>query len=100
MACRIRSKTTLGSQNIDFTGGGTLDLTDPNAFWGEISGFATSDAIDLLGKWTFSRFSEVSGVGELTLASGATRHTIDFVGITKDVFHIASGATTTTITHT
>jgi len=31
---------------LDFTGaGGTLDLTDPKGFWGEISGFTTDDSV-------------------------------------------------------
>ncbi len=96
----VSSSKTLGSQNIGFTGGGTLDLTDPKGFWGEISGFATTDAVELLGSWTYSSFSEVGGVGELTLASGVTKHAFDFVGnFTTSSFNIASGATTV-ITHT
>ena len=97
----VGSRTTVGSQDIGFTGGGTLDLRDPKAFWGEISGFAPTDAVDLLGSWAFSRFSEVSGVGKLTLTSGTAKHTFDFVGeLTQSSFNIVSGTTTTTITHT
>jgi hypothetical protein len=96
----VGSSTTIGSQDIGFTGGGTLDLTDPKAFWGKISGFAPSDAVDLLGSWSLSGFSEVSGVGELTLKSGTAKHTFDFVGeFTQSSFNIVSGATTV-ITHT
>jgi hypothetical protein len=94
----VASSKTIGSQDIVFNGG-TLDLTKPTNFWGEISNFAAGDTIDLLGKWSFLSFSEVSGVGELTLASGAAKHTFDFVGITQNVFNIASGSTTV-ITHT
>jgi hypothetical protein len=96
----VGSSTTIGSQDIGFTGGGTLDLTDPKAFWGEISGFAQNDAVDLLGSWRLSHFGEVSGIGELTLASGTATHTFDFVGdFKKKSFNIVSGTTTTTITH-
>ena len=98
----VSSSKTLGDQNIGFTGGGTLDLTDPNAFWGEISGFAATDAIELLGSWAFSSFSENSSgtLATLTLASGATKHAFDFVGgYTQGDFKIVSGATST-ITYT
>jgi hypothetical protein len=98
----VGSSTTVGSQDIGFTGGGTLDLMSPKNFWGEISNFAAGDAIDLLGNWTLSSFSENSGgtLGTLTLASGTTTHAFEFVGnFTQGSFHIASGATTV-ITHT
>ena len=94
----VSTSATVGSQNIGFTGGGTLDLTDPKAFWGEISGFATNDAVELLGSWAFSSFSENSGgtLATLTLASGATKHAFDFVGdYTRGDFKITSGATST-----
>jgi hypothetical protein len=72
----------------------------PQDLLGEISNFAAGEAIDLLGKWTFSGFSEISGVGEPTLASGAAKHTFDFVGgYTQSSFNIAPGSTTV-ITHT
>lgn len=96
----VSSSAKVGAQNIGFSGGGTLDLTDPKGFWGDISGFAKNDAIDLLGSWSLSSFSEVSGIGELTLKSGTAKHTFDFVGdFTASSFNIASGATTV-ITHT
>ena len=94
----VSTSATVGSQNIGFTGGGTLDLTDPKAFWGEISDFATTDAVELLGSWAFSSFSENSGgtLATLTLASGATKHAFDFVGdYTRGDFKITSGATST-----
>ena len=99
---KVESKTTLGGQNIGFTGGGTLDLADPKDFWGEISNFAAGDAVDLLGNWTLSGFSENAGgtLGTLTLASGTTKHAFDFVGdFTQGSFNIVSGATTV-VTHT
>jgi hypothetical protein len=98
----MSSSTTVGSQNIGFTGGGTLDLTDPNAFFGEISNFATTDTVELLGSWAFSAFSENSGgtLATLTLVNGSTTHAFDFVGdFTQSDFKITSGATST-ITHT
>ena len=91
----VSSETTVGAQNIGFTGGGTLDLTKPKDFWGEISGFAVGDTIDLLGSWAFSGISDVSGVTTLTLASGATKHAFTFVGdYAQSDFSITSGATT------
>jgi hypothetical protein len=96
----VASKTTVGDQDIGFTGGGggTLDLTDPKAFWGEISNFGATDTIELLGSWTYSSFSENSGgtLATLTLASGATKHAFDFVGsYAQGDFKITSGATST-----
>jgi hypothetical protein len=78
----VSSSTTVGSQNIGFTGGGTLDLTDPTSFYGEMSGFAAGDTVELLGSWAFSGFSENSGgtLATLTLTNGATTHAFDFVG--------------------
>jgi hypothetical protein len=98
----VSSSTTVGSQNISFTGGGTLDLTDPTSFYGEMSGFAAGDTVELLGSWAFSGFSENSGgtLATLTLTNGATTHAFDFVGdYTKGDFKITSGATSI-ITHT
>ncbi len=92
----VSSAKTVGAQNIGFTGnGGTLDLTSPNNFWAEISGFAAGDAIDLLGSWAFSGVSHGSGVTTLTLASGATKQAFTFVGdYSQGDFSITSGATT------
>jgi hypothetical protein len=92
----VGAANAVGSQDIRFTGGGgTLDLTDPQAFWGEISGFAATDAIDLQGSWKLSQFAEVSDVAELTLESGTATQTFDFVGdFNQSSFNIVSGATT------
>ena len=98
----VSSSTTVGSQNIGFTGGGTLDLTDPTSFYGEVSGFAAGDTVELLGSWAFSGFSENSGgtLATLTLINGTTKHAFDFVGdFAQRDFKITSGATST-ITHT
>ena len=98
----VSSSTTVGSQNIGFTGGGTLDLTDPTSFYGEVSGFAAGDTVELLGSWAFSGFSENSGgtLATLTLVNGTTTHAFDFVGdYAQGDFKITSGATST-ITHT
>jgi hypothetical protein len=98
----VSSSTTVGSQNIGLTGGGTLDLTDPTAFFGEISNFATTDTVELLGSWAFSGFSENSGgtLATLTLINGTTKHAFEFVGdFAQGDFKITSGATST-ITHT
>ncbi|RBP11158.1 hypothetical protein DFR50_11744, partial [Roseiarcus fermentans] len=97
--------TALHAQNVVFAGSGALDLTSPQGFWGEISGFAANDSVALLGSWTLSSFAEVGGVGELTLAQGGTKHRFDFAGsFTAGSFAVASSTTgavtTTTITHT
>ena len=94
--------TVSGNQTIDFAGGrSAVDLIDPHGFSGHIENFASPNAVDLSGDWVFSGFSENSGgtLGMLTLASGATHLSLDFIGdYTKDDFAIASG-TTTVITH-
>jgi hypothetical protein len=90
------------AQNIGFKGGGTLDLTDPTSFYGEVSHFAAGDTVELLGSWAISGLSENSGgtLATLTLASGTTTHAFDFVGdYARGDFKITSGATST-ITHT
>ena len=96
----VSSSTTVGSQNIGFTGGGTLDLTDPTSFYGEMSSFAAGDTVELSRSWAFSGISEAAGVTTLTLASGSTKHGFEFVGnFTQNDFSITSG-TTTKIGHT
>jgi hypothetical protein len=88
-------------QNIDFgSGGGTLNLLDPTAFdahgSGSIANFAAGDTISLVGDWHFHLLTKTSGTAHLTLTSGATTHTFDFIGAYKQSdFAIASGATTT-----
>ena len=73
-------------QNIDFgTGGGTLSLLDPTAFdakgSGSIAGFAAGDTISLAGDWVFHTLTNpTSGTTHLTLTSGVTTHTFDFIG--------------------
>jgi hypothetical protein len=96
----VSSSTTVGAQNIDFTGGGTLDLIDPASFYGEVSGFAVGDTVELLGSWAFSDISEAGGLTTLTLANGSITHAFEFVGdYTQSDLKITSGATST-ITHT
>ena len=93
----VSTATTVGDQNIGFTGGGTLDLLAPTSFYGEISGFGTGDTVDLLGSWKFSKISEAGGVTTLTLASGSTKHGFEFSGgsYAESNFSITSGTTTT-----
>jgi hypothetical protein len=96
----VSTSTTVGSQNIGFAGTGALDLTDPASFYGEVSGFAAGDEVELLGAWAFSGISEAGGLTTLTLASGATTHAFEFVGgYTQGDFKVTSGSTST-ITHT
>jgi hypothetical protein len=94
-------------QNIDFvtpiggTHGGTLSLLDPTAFdahgSGSIAGFAAGDTISLAGDWAFHLLTNpTSRTTHLTLTSGATTHSFDFIGkFKRGDFHIAPGATTT-----
>jgi hypothetical protein len=94
----VSSAKTLGDQNIEFSGGGTLHLLKPTSFYGEISDFAAGDAVELLGKWKFSRFSENAGgtLGTLTLANGEAKHAFEFAGdYTRSDFSITPGKTTT-----
>jgi hypothetical protein len=95
--------TVAATQTVKFLGGAsTVDLTDPNGFFGKIAGFASLDAVQLSGDWDFSSFSENAAgtLGTLTLANDASHHAFDFVGdYTASDFKIASGATTT-IGHT
>jgi hypothetical protein len=98
----VSGGTTVGSQNIGFTGGGTLDLVDPTSFYGEISDFAAGDTVELLSSWAFSGFSENSGgtLATLALVKGTTTHAFEFVGdYAQSDFKITTGATST-ITHT
>jgi hypothetical protein len=105
------SKTPTVFQTIDFTAtaaGGVLDLLDPKGFYGEISHFQrtdplTTDTIKLKGDWSVVGFSENIGgtLGTLTLANGVAQYAFSFIGdYTASDFAIASGKTTTTITHT
>ena len=92
----VSTAATLGDQDIDFTGAGTLHLLNPASFYGEISDFAAYDKIKLLGSWAFSAISHAHGVTALTLASGSTTHGFEFVGdYTRSEFHITPGTTTT-----
>jgi hypothetical protein len=42
---RVSSAKTLGNQDIDFAGAGTLHLLKPASFYGEISDFAAGDTV-------------------------------------------------------
>jgi hypothetical protein len=92
---RVSSAKTLGHQDIDFTGGGTLDLLAPTSFYGEISDFAAGDKVELQGTWDFSAISQAAGITTLTLVSGSTTHGFEFVGdYGESNFSITSGTTT------
>jgi hypothetical protein len=95
--------TVGGGQTTGFMGGGTLDLIDPQGFAARIAGFAATDKVDLAGYWVLSNFSETGSgnMGTLTLTSGSSQLSLKFLGdyMASD-FNIASGPTTTTITHT
>jgi hypothetical protein len=93
---RVSTAKTLGDQDIDFTGAGTLHLLKPASFYGEISGFAVGDTAELLGSWTFSGISQAGDVTTLTLASGSTTHAFELGGnYAQSNFNITSGTTTT-----
>jgi len=92
----VSSAKTLGDQDIDFTGAGTLDLLKPTSFYGEISDFAAGDTIELKGSWAFSAISHAGGVTTLTLARGSTTHGFEYVGdYAQSNFSIIPGTTTT-----
>jgi hypothetical protein len=94
----VSSAKTLGDQDIDFNGAGTLHLLKPASFYGEISDFATGDAIKLKGSWAFSAISEAGGVTTLTLARGSSTHAFEFAGdYAQSDFSITPGTPTTTI---
>ena len=91
----MSTAATLGDQDIDFAGRGTVHLLAPKSFYGEISDFAARDAVELLGSWAFSGISHAGGVTTLTLESGSTKHGFEFVGdYTHSNFSIVSGTTT------
>jgi hypothetical protein len=91
----VSSAKTLGDQDIDFTGGGTLHLLAPKSFYGEISDFGTGDTVELLGSWHFSAISHSGDVTTLTLAKGSTSHAFEFAGDhTRSDFTITPGTTT------
>jgi fibronectin-binding autotransporter adhesin len=93
---KVSGAKTLGDQDIDFTGGGTLDLLKPAGFNGEISGFKAGDTIELLGSWDFSSISPGADVTTLTLAKGSTTHAFEFAGdYTQSEFSFTPGKTTT-----
>jgi hypothetical protein len=92
----VSSAKTLGDQDIDFTGAGTLDLLKPDRFYGEISGFAAGNAVELLGSWAFSGISQAGDLTTLTLAMGSTTHAFEFAGVYgQSDFSITPGKTTT-----
>ena len=94
----VSSAKTLGDQDIEFTGAGALQLQESTRFYGEISGFAAGDAVELLGSWAFSGISQAGDVTTLTLASGSTTHAFEFVGdYGQSDFSITPGNPTTTI---
>jgi hypothetical protein len=94
----VSSAQTLGDQDIDFTGAGTLHLLKPAGFYGEISDFAAGDKIELKGAWDFSAISQAGGMTTLTLMSGSTTHGFEFVGdYVQSEFTITPGNPTTTI---
>jgi hypothetical protein len=91
----VSTAKTLGHQDIDFAGDGTLHLLKPAAFYGEISDFAAGDTVELKGSWAFSAISEAAGITTLTLANGSTTHGFEFVGdYTQSDFSITPKATT------
>jgi hypothetical protein len=92
----VSTAATLGDQDIDFTGAGALHLLKPASFYGEISGFAAGDTVELLGSWAFSGISQAAGMTTLTLVSGSTTHAFEFAGDygQSNNFSITSGTTT------
>ena len=92
----VSTATTLGDQDIDFTGGGTLHLLAPKSFYGEISDFGAGDTVKLLGSWAFSGISDAAGRDHADARERLDHHDFEFVGdYTRSDFSITSGTTTT-----
>jgi hypothetical protein len=71
----VATSATIGSQTIGFSGGGgTLVLLDPAGFYGKISGFASTDTVELFGAWSLLGTSQNAGVTSLTLTNGSADH--------------------------
>jgi hypothetical protein len=95
-------KKVFSSQHIFFgAGGGALDLTDPNAFFGHIADFRTGDLIGLIGAWTFQSISNpTTGTTDLVLGSSGHNHTFVFEGhFTQSDFAIAPAGPNGSNTH-
>jgi hypothetical protein len=100
--------TVAAGQTVGFTGsGGTLNLTAPQGFAGEISGFDTvgaNDAIEVASPWAFSGFTEnAKGTqGTLGFATGASTISLTLLGDYNpaDFAHqtLANGSTLITYT--
>jgi fibronectin-binding autotransporter adhesin len=78
--------TVATGQTVSFVrSGGTLDLTAPQGFTGQISGFDTvgaNDGIEVVSPWVFSGFTENAGgtQGTLGFANGASHHSLTLLG--------------------
>ena len=91
----VSTATTLGDQDIDCTGAGTLHLLKPASCGEDFQSFAAGDTVELLGSWAFSGISQAAGMTTLTLVSGSTTHAFEFAGdYGQSNFNIASGTTT------
>ncbi|HEY1710695.1 MAG TPA: hypothetical protein VGG10_20680 [Rhizomicrobium sp.] len=85
------------TDTLAFSGSGaTLDLIHPTASSAKISGFASGDAVNLTGAWSFVSFNESGNTGTLTLKSGTHTIAMKFAGaLQADNFSITTGSTTT-----
>jgi hypothetical protein len=96
--------TVASAQIVGFAGsGGTINLNDPQGFSAEISNFAAADAINLLGSWGFSSFTENSGgtLGTLTLTNGTNNLALNFTGnYTAADFNLHESGGSTIVAHT
>jgi large repetitive protein len=99
--------TVAAGQTVSFTGsGGTLDLTAPQGFAAEISGFDTvgaNDTIGVAGPWVFSGFTDGAGTqGTLKFANDGSHLSLTLLGDYNpaDFVHqtLADGSTTITYT--
>jgi hypothetical protein len=80
----------------------TLDLLDPQEFFGVISDVRVGDIVNLAGDWTFSGLTHSvlthpTGLStDLLLSSSGHEHKFEFYGdLTRSDFHITSGTNTT-----
>ena len=96
-----------GGQTASFTGsGGTLELLNPGAFAGKISGFDTVGSNDVLligGPWTYAGFSENSAhtAGTMTFSNGSATARLTLLGdyAASSVHHTTNAGGMTVVTY-
>jgi hypothetical protein len=95
--------SVVAGQTVSFIGsGGTLNLVDPQGFAGKVSGFGSSDTIEVAGLWG-STFKENAGgtQGTLRFVNGANSLSLTLLGNYNPAdFHQTQVNGSTLITYT